>query len=139
MACCRLNFSLSACSVIYWCYFVFLFLSATVVLTSNARDCRMKPLTFRNLVCNSLCGLANNKFTVFWVPTPYSFVGRYRRFGGICCHISQGKNALKTEAKYFSETLVRTYQTTRRHILQGKYSNLIEFRGEEKFIRLHLT
>jgi hypothetical protein len=87
----------------------------------------------------SLCGLANNKITVFWVLTPYSLVGRYQRFGGICCHLSQGKNAPKMGAAYFFETLMPSYQTARHYILEGIYSNLIEFRGVEKFIRLNLT
>ena len=85
-----------------------------------------------SLICDvvgkSLCGLFNNKFTVFWVPTSYSLVGRYQRFGEICCHLSQGKNALKMEAAYFSETFVPSYQSARHHILQGIYSNLIELK-----------
>jgi hypothetical protein len=78
----------------------------------------MSASLISGVVGKFLCRLANNKIAVFWVPTPCSLVGRYQRFGGICCHFSQRKNALKMEAAYFSETLVPTYQIARHHILQ---------------------
>jgi hypothetical protein len=78
----------------------------------------MSASLISDVVGKSLCGLAINKITVFWVPTHYSLVGRYQSFGGICCHLSQGKNAPKMEAAYFFETLVPSYQIARHYILE---------------------
>ena len=55
----------------------------------------MSVTLISDLVGKSLRGIANNMITVFWVLTPCSLVGMYQRFGGTCCHLSQGKNPLK--------------------------------------------
>jgi hypothetical protein len=44
------------------------------------------------------------KMMMFWVVAPCRLVGRYHRFGG-----------MKMETVCFSETLVSTYESTRRH------------------------
>jgi hypothetical protein len=69
------------------------------------------------------CCLANIlsqiKITVFWYMTSCSLVDKHERFWATCF-----QQDLKVEASYSSETLVSTYQTTRRHVPDDRNLNI---------------
>jgi hypothetical protein len=62
---------------------------------------------------------------VFWDVSPCGPVGRYQRFGATNCLASMFRaEDLKTEAVFFSETLVSTYKSTRRYNPKDQYQHI---------------
>jgi hypothetical protein len=66
---------------------------------------------------------ASMKMAVFWVVVPCSLVEVYRRFKGDCCLHHQG--AMVMDASSMSETLVNSFQTTRRNNPEDSHLHIV--------------
>jgi hypothetical protein len=69
--------------------------------------------------------LRASSIVIFWIVTPCRLVGGYQRFGD---------STMKMEAILFSETLVTTYTTTRRH---NSEDHNLQLHRRERFEILH--